>query len=311
VPKSLFYALLLALVYGTVATAYILVSSSMAADHSASVDELRRIEVQKGLIYVAVTTAGAFAACWLALRRMAEDGQELLRRERALVASQGKALAGAMAASIAHDANNVLTTVLGDLAGLEANDPHTRDTHLVHLRGSVDRLIDLNRRLVQAARNGVPHDRRACDLARVVRDSVAAVRSHHNLRHARIVVRGPEQVPAESQPTLLHQIVSNLLLNAGDATEGRGHIDVVLHTDGERFVLEVHDNGPGVARERHGDLFDRLATTKANGAGLGLFSVRACAHGLGGDAEVGVSPLGGALFRVTLPLSAPKPAPVA
>lgn len=307
-PRSTLLALMLASIYGVVATGYIVVSSSMAADRSASIEELRALEVRKGLVYVGVTTVGAFIACWLALRRIAEDGQELLRRERALVASQGKALAGAMAASIAHDANNVLTTVLGDLAGLEARDPHTRDTHLVHLRASVDRLIDLNRRLVQAARNGVPHDRRPCDLAHVVRDSVAAVRSHQNLRHARIVVLGPEHIPAVSQPVLLHQILSNLLLNAGDATAGRGTVEVVMHADDERFVLEVHDNGPGVPREHHVDLFDRLATTKANGAGLGLFSVRACAQGLGGEVVLGVSPLGGAMFRVSLPREIPATA---
>jgi hypothetical protein len=112
------YSLGLALAYGVLATAYILVSSTMAADHSASVDELRRIETLKGTIYVAVTTLGVFFGGLIAMRRMARDAEELVRRERALVASEGKVFAGVMAASVAHDANNVLTAVLADLESL-------------------------------------------------------------------------------------------------------------------------------------------------------------------------------------------------
>ena len=96
-------------------------------------------------------------------------------------------------------------------------------------------------------------------------------------------------------------MVSNLVLNAGEAANGRGTIEVATAEQGDEVLIEVHDDGPGVAKERRATLFDNLATTKATGTGLGLFSVRACAQGLGGSVEVGESPLGGALFRVRLP----------
>jgi two-component system CitB family sensor kinase len=78
---------------------------------------------------------------------------------------------------------------------------------------------------------------------------------------------------------------------------------VRVRTEAGRAVIEVHDNGPGVPVERRADLFTSLATTKPDGNGLGLFSVKACANGLGGQVEVGDSPLGGALFRIRLPLA--------
>lgn len=73
--KSTTYSVGLALAYGVVATAYILVSSTMAADHSASIDELRRIETLKGTIYVAVTTLGVFFGGLIAMRRIARDAE--------------------------------------------------------------------------------------------------------------------------------------------------------------------------------------------------------------------------------------------
>jgi signal transduction histidine kinase len=74
--------------------------------------------------------------------------------------------------------------------------------------------------------------------------------------------------------------------------------------DATHARIAVHDNGPGVAVERRAGLFDALVTTKPNGTGLGLFSVKACATALGGRVDVGDSPLGGAVFSIVLPVEA-------
>jgi signal transduction histidine kinase len=302
--KSTTYSAGLALAYGLTATAWIFVSSNMAANHSASVEELRQIETLKGTAYVIVTTLAVFVAGMFAMRRMARDAEELVRRERALVASEGKVFAGMMAASVAHDANNVLTAVLADLETLSGPRSGVSGETVHQLRISVERLVGLNRRLLNAARHGVPKDIDMLDLGRVVRDSVATVRSHKCLRNCRIVLRDDSRVQMESQPLLIHQMVSNLVVNAGEATEGCGSIEVILSETDEGVRIEVHDNGRGVAKERRATLFESLATTKPTGTGLGLFSVRACAQGLGGSIEVGDSPLGGAMFRITLPHTA-------
>lgn len=307
--RSTLYAVALSFTYCALASAYILVSSGVAADRSASIEELRRLEVQKGLAYVGITTLLAFLGARTALRRMAQDGEELLRRERALVASQGKVFAGAMAASVAHDANNVLFAILGDLEAMSQAEGSDRELHLTQLHHSVNRLVALNRRLLAAARPEANRQQPSGDLALIVRDSIASVRAHKSLRGCRIVCKGLESLPMAVEPLLVHQIVSNLVLNAGEATEGRGTIEVVLGSGNGRASIEVHDDGPGVPAERRATLFESLHTTKPEGAGLGLFSARACAQGMQGSIEVLESPLGGALFRVRLPLAA-EPAAV-
>lgn len=300
VARSTVYSLVLAAGYGVLATTYIVVSSALAADHSATIEELRRIETVKGILFVAVMTAAVFFGCWFALRRMANDADELLLHERALVASQGKVFAGVMAASVAHDANNVLTAVLGDLEMVANAAEPERAVHVTQLRASIERLVALNRRLLGAARHGMPKEQQVGDLARLVRDSVAVVRSHASLTGCRVVCTG-DSVPISTQPLLVHQVVSNLVLNAGEAAGAGGVIEVVTKAADDEARIEVHDNGPGIPAERRSTLFDAMTTTKPSGSGLGLFSARACVHGLGGTLEVGDSPLGGALLRVRLP----------
>jgi hypothetical protein len=106
------YAVGVAAVYGIVAASYILISSTMAADASRTVEDLRRLETLKGIAFVTVTSALVFAGAFAALRRMERDGEALLRRERALVEAEGRVFSGLIAATVAHDANNVLMAVL-------------------------------------------------------------------------------------------------------------------------------------------------------------------------------------------------------
>ena len=104
----------------------------------------------------------------------------------------------------------------------------------------------------------------------------------------------------EGHRSAIQETLLNLVLNAADATGGRGRIEVRSFEEDGAHVLEVHDDGPGVPLDIREEVFRAFFTTKADGNGLGLLSVRACAELHGGTAEIGDSPLGGACFRVTL-----------
>jgi len=97
----------------------------------------------------------------------------------------------------------------------------------------------------------------------------------------------------------------NLILNAADATHGRGRIDVRLRRAEDMAILEVNDDGPGVPAERRGAIFDAFYSSKAHGTGLGLLTVKVTAEEHGGAVEVETSDLGGACFRVRLPRERP------
>jgi len=295
------YALALSIGYGLLTGAYIVLSSQLAADASRSVAELERIETIKGVAFVVATSLMIFVGSLVALRRMEADGRELLRRERALVAAEGRVSAGLIASSVAHDASNVLVTVLAEIDELEGRPPLAGPDALERLRVAVRRLIELNRRLASASRLGVAHELRETDLGLLAEESVDALRAHAHVRGCTLTVRRDPGLIVRTNPLLVHQILTNLVLNAAEATQARGRVDVRVRREGDDVVLEVHDDGPGVVPDRRAGIFDALRTDKVDGNGLGLFSVKACATVLGGRVEVTGSELGGALFRVRHP----------
>jgi two-component system nitrogen regulation sensor histidine kinase NtrY len=105
----------------------------------------------------------------------------------------------------------------------------------------------------------------------------------------------------------LVQVVTNLVQNAQQALADRpqGRVEVRLACEQDKLVLSVSDNGPGIAPEMRGRLFEPYATTKAEGTGLGLAIVERIVVEHGGEINAGDAPGGGARFVVKLPLSGP------
>ena len=100
----------------------------------------------------------------------------------------------------------------------------------------------------------------------------------------------------------LSEILVNLLSNAREATEGRGHIRIQVREDPDQSVIVVvSDDGPGIPRDRQTRVFEPYYSTKEKGTGLGLSIVRHNAEMYGGTVTV-ESELGkGARFTVKLP----------
>jgi signal transduction histidine kinase len=103
------------------------------------------------------------------------------------------------------------------------------------------------------------------------------------------------------------QIVTNLVQNAQQALGDRagGRVKVRLARELDKLRLSVSDNGPGIAPEMRGRLFEPYATTKAEGTGLGLAIVERIVVEHGGEITAGDAPGGGAIFTIKLPLSGP------
>lgn len=298
------YAAWLALIYVLTASVWILASSQVAFWLSSRPDVLRSIEQVKGIAFVLVTGGALFLGTRALFARIEAAADELVVRERALLNNERRALAGLMAATVAHDANNVLASVLFDLDALD--DPREGPEARARLKAAVSRLVELNRRLVQVKRNSTSTNAVPAELGAVVDDAVELVRKHPALRRVQLEVRRASALQVVTQPVLISQIVANLLVNAGEATNGSGRVSLRLAPEGEGVALEVHDSGPGVAPERRAGLFEALTSSKPDGSGMGLFSVRACARALGGEVEVGDSDLGGACFKVRLPRRPPR-----
>jgi two-component system, NtrC family, sensor kinase len=105
-------------------------------------------------------------------------------------------------------------------------------------------------------------------------------------------------------PALLNQVVMNIVSNAADAIEGPGRIDITAGAEGEDYVILIEDSGSGVAPDLQERVFEPFFTTKPIGAGtgLGLAIAYTVVKGHKGTISIGRSRLGGASFKIAVPM---------
>ncbi|MEW5847635.1 MAG: HAMP domain-containing sensor histidine kinase [Myxococcota bacterium] len=288
--------------YLAVALLYIVFSSRLAALVASSVADLERVETIKGVLFVVTTATALFGVTWLLLRRSEDDAEALVRQRNAILLNDRRVFAGVMASSVAHDANNILTSVLGELALAQDAGEDERREALARLRISVQRLVELQQRLLEAEHRNTRVQLRALRLRDAVRESLQSIHHHDSVRQCTLHIHGADaDVTVRGNAVLFHQAFSNLVIIAAEAAGNGGVVEVHIRRGEDHVTLEVHDNGPGVPPEARDGIFSALRTTKPDGTGLGLFSARACVAALQGSLDLVDSPLGGACFRVLLP----------
>ncbi len=124
----------------------------------------------------------------------------------------------------------------------------------------------------------------------------------------RLVLEVDERpTPVQIDPQMLRRALDNLVRNAVQAVaaaapEGGGRVIVATRLEGTTAVVEVRDDGPGVAVADRDRIFDPYVTTKSDGTGLGLAIVKKVVLEHEGTIECTAAPEGGACFRIRLPL---------
>ena len=216
-------------------------------------------------------------------------------------------------ADASHELRTPLTSILANLELLQASlaDPGQDDDRAMidsALRSSqrMSRLVaDLL--LLARADAGKAGAHRRCDLAEVAGN--AALEAAPLMGDRELRVENDHPLWLEGNPDELHRMILNLLDNAARHTPPGSIVELRLRADGGDAVVEVFDDGPGIAPELRDQIFDRFVrgdgpadTATGPGSGLGLAIVSAVAASHGGTAEADEAAGGGALFRVRIPL---------
>ncbi len=149
---------------------------------------------------------------------------------------------------------------------------------------------------------------REVDLAEIVEGALAEVRPVAG--EHRLELDAGEHVSVDGDPDELHRLAVNLLDNGIRHTPPASTIRISVGRDGDRAVLAVGDDGPGIPAADREHIFSRFARLAGpadvvadSGTGLGLAIVQAVATSHGGTVQVGESPEGGALISVFLPIA--------
>jgi signal transduction histidine kinase len=213
---------------------------------------------------------------------------------------------GQFAAGIGHELRNPLAVVETSaflvsrrLEQLQVADPGIA-RHMEKITAEVKRSGRTINDLLELARNRPP-TRRQVDARRFVEEAIGLA---HLPAEVAVTVEVPADLPLDADPEQLGRVVTNLLINAGQAMNGAGRVWVDGHREGSATVLRVRDDGPGVAPEARERIFEALYTTKAKGSGLGLALCRRIAEAHGGTVTLEPSKEpseGGAVFRVAIP----------
>jgi signal transduction histidine kinase len=150
-----------------------------------------------------------------------------------------------------------------------------------------------------------PEDFRSIQMNVLLEDVVALIATY--MRHREItlkLVRDPALPMITGIPDQLQQVALNLLMNAAEAMPSGGHITIYTRSlpGQEKILFLVVDTGLGIAPELLPHIFEPFVTGKETGTGLGLSISDDIISQHGGAIQAENNPLGGATFKVFLPL---------
>lgn len=232
--------------------------------------------------------------------------QRLQQREREVLRAEQLAAVGQVAAGVAHELRNPLTSVkMMVQAGLEGAQPTGLPPEdLGIIEHEVRRMELCIQTFLDFARPPHPERRRG-DLRAVVRRALALTEGR--ARRQNVTIETDPQsdaVELDIDGEQVHQVLVNLLLNALDALPRGGTVQVTVRppTLGEAAVqVTVQDTGPGIAPRIRERLFEPFVSSKETGLGLGLSICRRLVEAHGGTIGGENVPGGGAAFTFTLP----------
>jgi two-component system, NtrC family, sensor kinase len=237
---------------------------------------------------------------------------DLSRAQERLIRSERLASVGRLAAGLGHEIGNPLSAILGfeELLLEGGLDEREQRDFLERMKRETERIHRVLRDMLDFARPpaslrpGEPEP--PGDVREAMSDVIALVTPQKSFRALALraeIAEGLPRVPLSH--ARLVQVLLNLLLNAADAVPREGGRIVLraLLRDEARVRVEVEDNGPGIAAEIRGRLFEPFATTKqvGEGTGLGLAVCQGLVEAVGGTLVVEEGSERGARFVMDLP----------
>ncbi|MGR9159755.1 sensor histidine kinase [Rhizobium leguminosarum] len=261
--------------------------------------------------------------------------QTLTKTQQQLVVSEKMAALGRVVAGVAHELNNPISFIFGNVHALsrycaamtqylDIRHAGQENEQLAHMRKSlkIDAIAQDMGPLIEGTMEGAERVRaivqdlrrfssnqrelpETFDVTRLLRTAVDWVRRAERVKPD-VVFDVPEQLDVTMRKGHLHQVFVNLVQNAFDVVAGSSNprIDVGCRVEDGQLIIDVSDNGAGIAAEHMDRVFEPFFTTKpiGKGTGLGLYISYGMIRESGGELTAANREGGGATFTISIPL---------
>lgn len=252
----------------------------------------------------------------------------LLRSQEQLFRAQHLRSVGTLAAGLAHELNNILTPARGFAEIIvSGSSPEQDQSYARRILDATIASTTITRALLTYTKQ-VPFRPEPTDLRDLVHQQIIPILSQLLPSNIKLRFECPSDIFLFVDPQMLQQSLTNLALNAVDAIEGDGTIEIVasldsdidpgslpteVHVDGGRIKahpgpfarLEIRDTGTGIPSAEVDQVFDPFFTTKEHGTGLGLPTVQGIMERHGGTISLSTDPTG-TCFTLMLPAVASR-----
>ena len=280
-------------------------------------NDLIATESLAGILASVITSANQYQKLQETIRQLRAIELELNTRieaqrsvENRLIQAAKLAAVGEMAAGIAHELNNPLTTVTGfsELVLEELPQDSAYRTDLEMISREAHRASDVVRRLLDFSRQG-ERTRIRADLNEVVNDVIALTRHLIQTNSVNLILNLDKGLPWVSiDHNQMKQVLLNLIHNALQAMPNGGEMLVSTNSarreDRDWVIMSVKDGGIGILPADQDRVFEPFFTTKGDrgGTGLGLSVTYGIVTDHGGNIEISSEPNKGSTFAVWLPI---------
>jgi signal transduction histidine kinase len=246
---------------------------------------------------------------------------DLKKAQKDMIRAEKLASVGRLSAGIAHEIGNPIGIIMGYLELLKQNDisDDDRKEFFKRTESEVNRIDTIIRQLLEVSKPST-EGFKAVSVNSIIQDTVAAFKFHPLMSDIELNFRFmAERDTVMADPNQLRQVFLNLIINAADAISSnkdhsKGKISIVSevvsgiqaeskdHPD--MLKIEYIDNGPGIAEENLGNIFDPFYTTKGpgKGTGLGLSVCFMIVEGIGGKIKANSKEGTGTTLTIYLPL---------
>jgi two-component system sensor histidine kinase HydH len=233
------------------------------------------------------------------------DLREIKELQERVTRSERLAALGGLAAGVAHEIRNPLSSIKGFAQFfLKKNPPGSQDHKYSEVMiQEVERLDRVISNLLDYAKPKEPVKEKT-SLAAIIHRSIELVKDDATSKKVELVAEIEEDIPSvQVDRDQVTQVLLNIALNGLDAMPKGGRLVIRCFQEKKSIIVEIEDTGHGISTEELPRIFNPFYTTKKTGTGLGLAIAHRIVENHGGTLSVKGTGKSGTTFRIVLPRS--------